>query len=65
MKKLLISLVLVFSFSICASAQQSPIAQKAAPAKTVQSVDKSTLNKKTITLPKTPTNWSKIKDLFR
>jgi hypothetical protein len=69
MKKVIVSSILVLSFIICASAQQTVDPQKIAPAKSVQAVDKSTLNKKTsIVQPKTSTtgtNWSKIKDLFR
>ena len=65
MRKLIISSAIVLSFIICASAQQSAETQKSAPAKSVQTVEKSSLGKKTITVPKPPTNWSKIKDLFR
>jgi hypothetical protein len=65
MKKLIISSSIVLSFIICGSAQQGADTQNVAPAKSVQSVDKSALGKKTIVNPKPPTNWSKIKDLFR
>jgi hypothetical protein len=65
MKKLFISLVVIFAFSVCAWSQQTTESQVVTPAKTVQSVDKSSLTKKTIVSPKPPTNWSRIKDLFR
>lgn len=65
MRKLIISTAIVFSFIICASAQQSTDTQNVVPAKSVQTVDKNALNKRTIVIPKPPTNWSKIKDLFR
>lgn len=65
MKKLIVSSVLVFSFIVCASAQQGTDSQKVAPAKSVQTVDKGSLDKKAHVTPPGGTNWSKIKDLFR
>jgi hypothetical protein len=65
MKKLITSSILVLSFIICASGQANTVTQNSASSKSVQTVDKTTLNKKTIVQPKGVTNWSKIKDLFR
>jgi hypothetical protein len=65
MKKLIISSILVLSFIFCASAQQIESQSKVDSVKAVQTVDKNSLNKKTIVNPKNPTNWSRIKDLFR
>jgi hypothetical protein len=64
MKKIIISSILVFSFMLCASAQVGSPA-KVDSVKAVQTVYTNALGKKTIVNPKPPTNWSKIKDLFR
>jgi ABC-type Fe3+-hydroxamate transport system substrate-binding protein len=66
MKRIITSSVLVLSFILCVSAQQvESQASQSSSVKTTQTVNKNTLNKRTIIIPKAPTNWSKIKDLFR
>jgi hypothetical protein len=68
MKKLVNSSILILSFIICVSAQMGSDVLKIPASKSIQTTDKGALNKKTIvTNPKgqAPTNWSKIKDLFR
>jgi hypothetical protein len=65
MRKIIISSFVVFSFIICASAQQPGAQSQSDSVKVVQTSDKNTLNKKTITNPKPPTNWSRIKELFK
>lgn len=57
--------MLVLSLILCASAQQGGSVAKVDSVKAVQTIDKNALTKKTIINPKPPTNWSKIKDLFR
>jgi hypothetical protein len=67
MKKIIISSILVFSFILCASAQVGSPAQVDS-VKAVQTTHTNALGKKTIVsdpLGQKPTNWSRIKDLFR
>jgi hypothetical protein len=65
MRKIIISAILVFSFMICVSAQQQVSQSQSDSVKAVQTADKNTLNKKSIVNPKPPTNWSRIKELFK
>jgi len=66
MKKSILSSLLILSCIFAAFAQTNTDAQKAPQGQTIQTNDKSVLNKKTIiALPPKTTNWSRIKDMFR
>jgi len=62
MKKIVLSLLVVFCLNVVVYSQQVSDTQKTT--KSVQTTDKS-LAKKTNITPKGTTNWSKIKDLFK
>jgi hypothetical protein len=63
MKKILGFLTLLCLFATLSFGQASTDLGKRTTIK--QNSDKTVLAKKTIVQPKSPTNWSKIKDLFR
>jgi hypothetical protein len=64
MKKTVLASVAILSFIICAFAQ-APVSSSDS-LKSAQKIETVSFNKKTsIVTPKPPTNWSKIKDLFR
>jgi hypothetical protein len=56
--------ILVFVFLAGSSFAQAPVSS-ADSLKAAQKSESVKLNKKTIVTKSTPTNWSKIKDLFR
>jgi hypothetical protein len=63
MKKALLSLLAIGALIACPFAQTPASSQDSL--KSSQKIESLGLNKKTIVTPKAPTNWSKIKDLFR
>jgi hypothetical protein len=63
MRKVLTSLFTISALVACLYAQSPAASQDSL--KSAQKIESSGLNKKTIVTPKAPTNWSKIKDLFR
>ena len=63
MKKIAIASITILAFIAFAFAQ--PVTTGIDSLKAVQKSETSKLGKKTIVQPTPPTNWSKIKDLFR
>jgi hypothetical protein len=63
MKKITIASITILTFIAIAFAQ--PVTTGIDSLKAVQKSETSKLSKKTIVQPTPPTNWSKIKDLFR
>jgi hypothetical protein len=65
MKRIMICVIALGSFAVFSIAQDNTELQNIFSPKTVQTYQKKSLNKKTKVQPLPPTNWSKIKDLFR
>jgi hypothetical protein len=63
MKKITIATITILAFIVFAFAQ--PATSGTDSLKAVQKSEISKLGKKAIVQPTPPTNWSKIKDLFR
>jgi hypothetical protein len=65
MKKIIMALFTIICFFVFAFSQVDTAATGSDSLKAIQKSGNASLSKKTITKQQPPTNWSKIKDLFR